>query len=179
MPGGATREGFDGMRCATTCCVVETSVHQEQGSRWQGLFCDAGRDAAPGGSSRSCTPGGAASSPGIKVVADAPGRQAGVPSVPHVIGRVSSYDELSALRARRRAGRRPRRRGRLWQRRQRNVLCARIARLGPMRRWHSGAAGNQGHEAHPQCPRCASGHRDPPRLLSDRPGDDEPGRYPD
>ena len=71
---------------------------------------------------------------GSKIVMTRLADEAGVPSVPHVIGRAGSYDELLALAQSAGLGDDLVARVRLWQRRQRDVLCARSARLGPARR---------------------------------------------
>jgi len=79
-------------------------------------------------------PGGVAPSPGLQGRDDAPSDEAGVPSVPHAIGRVGSYDRAVAARPKRRLGDDLVIEAAYRQRRQWHVLCARPAGLGPLRR---------------------------------------------
>ena len=113
---------------------------------------------------------------GSKIVMTRLADEAGVPSVPHVIGRAGSYDELSALAQSAGLG-------------DDLVVEAAYGNAGSgtffvrgQRDWDHCAgdlveAGSQSHEAHPQCRGVPRGRRDPPRHR-DRPRDDESRRLP-
>ena len=114
---------------------------------------------------------------GSKIVMTRLADEAGVPSVPHVIGRAGSYDELSALAQDAGLGD-----DLVVEAAYGDAGSATFFLRGP-RDWDHCAADLvaqqevESHEAHPQCRGVPRGHRDPPRHR-DRPRDDESRRLP-
>ena len=114
---------------------------------------------------------------GSKIVMTRLADEAGVPSVPHAIGRAGSYDELRALAQSAGLG-------------DDLVIEAAYGNAGSATFFVRGerdwditpvawpGAGRQSHEAHPQRRGVHRGHGDPPRHR-DRPGDDESRRLPE